>query len=472
MHDRMVQGEESFAGIPAWVMSEYRGDLGDARLNARLLAIAGRLSDLPGGTPSEVFQVPAEKKAFYRFVENDRVDPERILAGHTEATLSRLRDARVVLAIQDTTSLNFTRRKSTEGLGLIGDGVGQGLLVHTCLAVGSDGVPLGLLSQDVFWRSTKRQLSEKERYRLPFEEKESVRWRDTLSRVANLDTGSTLVVSVMDREGDIYDVFRASQELESPVLIRSCYSRRLAGDSVQYLWDEEERALLAGALAVKLQRRPDREERVAQLEVRFAHVSVKPPEHRRKEATYSATIVFARERQPPEGEEPVHWRLVTTVPVASLDDAREVIRWYALRWQIERFHFTLKSGCGIERLQLEHADNIRRTLSILSIQAQRLLYLVHESRAQPNAPASLLFSPKEILALRAARVLKLPERIPLTARAALRAVAQLGGFNGRKGDGDPGVKTVWRGLRILEARVLGLEDALEMMMREGRSGQW
>ncbi|WP_044170140.1 IS4 family transposase, partial [Kamptonema formosum] len=177
---------------------------------------------------------------------------------------------------------------------------------------------------------------------------------------------------------------------------------------------------------------------------------IQPPRHhlnRRKLNPVRLTVVRAVEENPPQGETPVSWLLLTTVPVSSFDDAVRCLRWYSYRWLIERYHYTLKSGCGLEKLQLETARRLEMALATYSIVAWRLLWLTYEARKNPDTPCDTVLSAHEWQSLYATiHRTPNPPSTPPSLREAVRMIAQLGGFLGRKGDGEPGVKTIWRGL--------------------------
>lgn len=161
-------------------------------------------------------------------------------------------------------------------------------------------------------------------------------------------------------------------------------------------------------------------------------------------------MVWAQEEQPPDGEKAIGWLLLTTLTVRDFEQASRCLRWYSHRWLIERYHYTLKSGCRLEQLQLETADRLERALACYAIVAWRLLWLTYEARSHPTLSVEGLLETSEWQALycHVHQTIALPEVAP-TLRDCVRWIARLGGFLGRKSDGDPGVKTLWLGLQRL-----------------------
>ncbi len=278
----------------------------------------------------------------------------------------------------------------------------------------------------------------------------------------------TRLLHVMDREGDIYDLVREARSLHAEVLIRSCYDRRLQGGGPPKLWDLEAATPPAGVLEITVPRGDERPSRRALLEVRYARTVVRAPSDRpQAKLPFEVTVVFVREAAPPPGREPVRWRLVTTRPVGSLEEAVQIVGWYALRWRVERFHYTLKSGCKIENLQLETVERLTRALAILIVVALILLFILYAARENPQAPATTAFTPIEEEVLRQSIPPRRRPNAPLTLAEAVLATADLGGYVGRGRNAKPGIQVLWRGLRALQDRVAG---ALAVIHHRDRSG--
>ncbi|HEX8904910.1 MAG TPA: IS4 family transposase [Longimicrobiaceae bacterium] len=244
------------------------------------------------------------------------------------------------------------------------------------------------------------------------------------------------------------------------MLVRAAQNRLIRSGEHGYLREAAEAAPVWGRMEVKLARTPERPPRTARLEVRVTRVEIEPPLHikrRKRWRPVQMSVIWVRETGIlPAGEEPVDWLLLCTEEVTSWEQAAGLVRAYTHRWKVERYHYTLKSGCRVEELQLERADRIERALALFSVVAWRLLWMTYQARVQPQAPCTVALDQVEwkgllILTYRRA---DLPEEPP-TLEEAVRMIALLGGFTGRKRDGDPGVKSLWRGMRQLLAFVVG-----------------
>jgi hypothetical protein len=436
-----------------WAEEEFgEADLGDLRRNARLVQLASVLGAQPSASLPDATDDPATLKAAYRFFDNHYVRAEAMLKSHVQSTKRRLQAVPVVLAVQDTTYLDWTEHPHTSGLGPLAAPSHQGLLAHTTLALTPERVPLGLLQQQVWVRDgdVRRQQDHKQR---PIADKESQKWLTSLDAViaAHSECPDTQFVSIGDREADVYDLFLLERPVGVDLLIRAAQDRKVDQEE-KYLWAAVASAPLAASVTVHIGARAGQEARNARVQVRWRQLTLQPPKHRASEHLAPITVwaLWASEREPPAGVEAVEWLLLTTLPITSTDDALERLAWYACRWGIEVWHKVLKSGCRIEARQLETAERLKRCLTLYSVIAWRILYATMLARALPDAPCSVLLSEDEWQGLycRIQRVALPPEKPP-TLRQVVRWLAQLGGFLGRKGDGEPGVSVLWKGFQHL-----------------------
>ncbi len=395
----------------------------------------------------------AATKAAYRFWDNPRVDPEAIGAAHRAATGDRLPADGPILAIQDTTSLDFTAHPATTGLGYLAHPKHNGLWLHSTLAVSPAGVPLGLIDQRTWTRDPATVGKRAQRRSKATAEKESQRWLDALAATEAALAAETTVLTVADREADFYDLLAAPRRRGSHLLIRAKPRRRVR--HVERLLGRAVRATPAsGTLTVDLPRGDGRPARRATLTIRFVALEIAPPSthpHRKSLPHLAITAILVEEEHPPAGQKPVRWWLVTTLPIATLADAAEAVRWYTWRWLIERYHYVLKSGCRIESLQLETAARLERALATYAIVAWRLLWLTYQARRHPEASCESVLPREQWQVWH--RVVHKTNTVPADPpglREAVRQIARLGGFLARKHDGEPGVKTIWRGLRRLD----------------------
>jgi hypothetical protein len=442
-----------------WSTLELRHvDLGDQRLNRRLVQLVDDLVDQPEASVPLASGDWAATKAAYRFWDNPRVEPDAIRAAHRDSTLDRLPADGPILAIQDATSLDFTAHPATTGLGYLAHPKHSGLWLHSTLAVSATGVPLGLIDQKTWTRDPATLGKRAQRNRKETAEKESQRWLDALAATEAALPPGRAVVTVADREADFYDLFAAPRRPGSHLLIRAKPRRRVR--HAERLLGRAVRATpAAGTIEVDLPRGDDRPARRATLTIRFAALEVAPPSThpRRKELPHLAvTAILVEEEGPPAGQEPVRWWLVTTLPIGTLADAERAVRWYTWRWLIERYHFVLKSGCRVEQLQLETAARLDRAVATYALVAWRLLWLTYQARRHPEESCEVVLPPEQWQVMH--RVLHKADPLPAgppSLREAVRQIARLGGFLARKGDGEPGVKTIWRGLRRLDDLVTG-----------------
>lgn len=441
-----------------WCLDEFaRVELQDARLNGRCGELAVQLAMQPNGPINQACEDWADTKAAYRFFDNDKVTPGRIRAPHHQRTVERMMQHKRVLAVQDTSFLNYTHHPKTKGLGAIGtkSQKQRGLGMHSTLAVTTEGMPLGLLTQAFFTRPEGEPSHRPQECRqLPIEEKESYRWLQAFEQTLALAPSGVEVITVCDREADIYEMFALAQEKEAPLLVRASSDRALLDDEVRKLWPKVEAQPITGYLAVGILGNDKRQARQATVSVRFTSVTLRPPwrPNGRKLPPVTLNAILVREENPPPDiDEPIEWLLLTNTPVASFDEAQQVIDWYCCRWQIEVFHKVLKSGCRVETCRLQTTDRLYNFIALMSIIAWRLHWMTYIHRCQPDLPCTAVLTTIEweALYMRIHKSTRLPDTVP-TVRQAVRWIAQLGGFLGRKSDGEPGVTTLWRGWQRLQ----------------------
>jgi len=440
-----------------WAEEEFgAARLGDERLRERLLILARDFYARPQANLPQACQTRARTKAAYYFFEHPDTGMDALLEPHYEATRQRVTAERLVFAVQDTTFLNYSAHAATDDLGPIGtDQSTVGLVLHSTLAFNAAGTPLGLLDVQCWARNPAQFGKRSRRKKLPIEEKESIKWLKSFRQVAEVQrrTPSTRLVSVGDREADIYELFElALAEENGPWLLVRAERDRLRKHGQEHLWPWMAQQALAGVQEVQVPRRGKQPARVARLEVRFAQVSLRPPHGKEELGELTLGAVLAQEVGAPQGiKEPLRWMLLTTCRVDSFETACEKVVWYTLRWGIEVYHRTLKSGCRIEQRQLGKAERIEACLAIDLVVAWRIFHLAKLGREVPDVPCSVYFEEAEWKAL-VAYVTKnpVPPVQPPSLREAMRMVATLGGFLGRKSDGEPGTQTLWLGLQYLE----------------------
>ncbi|EOD5598481.1 IS4 family transposase [Cupriavidus gilardii] len=456
-----------------WINDELAGcEFKDARLGNRLRGLMQRLSRSVGGTIPLACQDWANTKAAYRFFSNDRVDEQAILAGHFRSTRERVdTSAGPMLILQDTTEFSYKRDKP-ELIGFTGETISRkdpagrwkkhtvcGILMHSSLAVTSDGLPLGLCAIK-FWSRKKfkgtNALKKKiNPTRVPIEEKESFRWLQNLRQSTALLEQPERCVHVGDRESDIYELFCTAHELGTNFLVRTCVDR-LAGDGGHTIADEMAEVRVQGLHRVEFRdKRGARCEAV--LEIKYRRIRVLPPIGKQKSyPELELTVLHAQERDAPEDRPPLDWKLITNLPVRSRNEAIEKLDWYAMRWKIETFHKILKSGCKAEDSRLRTAERLVNLISIYCIVSWRIFWMTMINRACSEASPALALTEVEIDTLDRLIVdADIAEPSRKTLHPYLNKIARLGGYLARKGDPPPGNMVMWRGLTRLADIVLG-----------------
>lgn len=431
----------------SWATEEFKGvELGDERLNERAVLLAERLGSQPTESIPNACHGWAETQAAYRFLRNPKADWRALLAAHWAATVERMRAHAVVLNIQDTTELDFNGRQ-TRGLGPLSYESQRGMYLHPTYAVSPAREPLGVVDAWMWAREPKG--ADGTRAGL----KESRRWIEGYERVAEraLELPQTRQVYVADREADILALLQRAQELDhaADYLIRCQHNRALPGGDK--LWARLDKAAELGQVRFDLVGGRGRKARQVTQRLRVERVALDDG----RKGRLAVTCLVAEEVAPPKGVKPVIWRLLTNRPVATLAQAVELIDWYRARWEIELFFLILKEGCRVEALQLADKERTETALALYLVVAWRINRLMRLGRALPQLPASLLLETDE---WQAAYWLhrKKPPAHPPPLGDVIRLIAMLGGFLGRKGDGDPGAKTLWLGLRNVAVFVSGM----------------
>ena len=442
----------------SWAEEELKDtDLGDRRRNQRLIKIVEDLIAQPNVSVPQASRDNAAMQGIYEMWANRRIEPLSILSGHTARTVERCLEHPTVLLIQDTTDFDFSAHPGARGLGPISNPEAMGLKAHITLCSSDEGVPLGVLHETVWAREKTRRGRGYQERKAAIETKESYRWLEHQEASQKLIPETVEVITITDREGDIYELFAQPRRPKSELLIRAAQNRNTKieayGEEVIPLFEAIRQQPCQGHRTLALQRTPKRAPRLATLSVRYATLWLQPPQGHPQSANLGAIavqVVLAEEEHPPEGEKAVSWLLLTTLPVNSFDDACRCLERYSKRWLIERYNHVLKSGCRLEELQLETADRLERALATYSIVAWRLLWLTYEARVEPDESVETVLEEHEWQALYCTihKTTELPPEPPSIGQC-VRWIAKLGGFLGRKGDGDPGVKTLWRGLQRL-----------------------
>ena len=434
-----------------WAEQEL-GDasLGDARLSRRLVKLATRLAESPSASIPQACRGWAEMRAAYRFLAQDKLDWQDMLQPHWDASAQRMREHPVVLCLQDTTELDF-EGKATRGLGPLSYEAQRGLYLHPTYAVTPGRVPLGVIDAWMWAREFKDQ--DGNRGGLC----ESVRWIEGYERVAEQakQMPGTRLVYVADREGDIVELMRRARDLGHPAdwLIRSKHDRSL-GKGAGKLSAALQDAPVLGVIEFDMAARQGVQARRVRQQLRVLRTELPDDQS----GTVLASVVLASEVDAPAGVKPVQWRLLTNRLVQTPEQAVELIDWYRARWEIELFFLVLKEGCRVERLQLGDSKRLQTALALYMVIAWRINRLMRLGRALGDLQADLVFETDEWKAAFILNKKPVPQKVP-ELNTVIRLIAQRGGFLARKGDGEPGAKSIWLGLQDVAVFVEGIRYA-------------
>jgi hypothetical protein len=450
-----------------WVDQELEGAyFQDVRLGKRLRTLLGLMSNGIGQSIPLACQDWANTKAAYRFFSNDRITEEEILSGHFSSTEHRARAIEeTLLVLHDTTEFSYyTDNPNLDRL----TGVPfpardphrfRGFLMHSSLALTTDGLPLGLTAIKFWTRKSFKGTNALKRKinptRIPIQEKESFRWLENLRQSTALLNKPSACVHIGDRESDIYELFAVAHGLGTNFLVRTCVDR-LAGDG-----EKTVAALMAGARVEGVHqievRRPDGTSEKVKLTIKYEQMLVRPPEGKKDSyPPLDLTIIHAVETSKPKGRKPIIWKLITNLPVDSLSEALEKIEWYALRWKIEVFHKILKSGCRAEDSKLRSTERLTRLVAVFCILSWRVFWMTMIQRVSPAESAEVVFTPLEIELLEKVTGQRGSKSAAETNLGeCLAKVARLGGYLARASDPPPGNMIMWRGLSRLTDIHLG-----------------
>jgi hypothetical protein len=462
--------------LAPWVIEETKDvDLHDKRLNERLAVLLGQLGGKPSASIPAACGGYAEMMAAYRFFNNEKVEFENVLQPHIESTAKRMAEHAVVIMAQDTTELDWTRpEQQVNGAGPLDGDKRRGALLHPLIGFTPDGTPLGTVYAEAWTREdespTPKSERESERKHTPIEEKESVRWLDTYRQARGQaeQIPETQFVCVADSESDIYELLQDAQEETDNLswIVRACQNRALQKDAED---DENtakhlrERLLAADVLfrqeisvrgrKAKIScetrgRRQPQESRKTEVEVRAARVTLRAPwRHDRKLCDISVNVVLVTEVDPPADDTPVEWILLTSLPIDDVEQVRTVIQYYCVRWLIEVFFRTLKSGCRVEERRFEHIDRMLPCLAVYLIVTWRTLFVCRLGREFPDISCEAVFEPAEWKSVYYVVRKTPPPSAPPTLQEMVRMVAQLGGYINRSRTDEPGPQTTWLGLQ-------------------------
>ena len=435
----------------SWATEEFSDiDLGDKRLDKRLHKLAETLARQPSASIPSACKGWDEIQSAYRFFAKDRISWEDILKPHWSSSVARMAQHPVALCIQDTTELNFNGQE-IRGLGRLCYEAQRGMYLHPTLAITPDREPLGVVDAYMWARAEKGQP----------DIVESTRLIEGYERVAKMaeQLPNTRLVYMADREADILELMQKAAKLNHPAdwLIRAKHNRALPPEPGQSKGKKLWASIIAdeplGEIEFVQAARRGQKRRTVRQRVWAKRMTL--------DKGVQATCVIAQEIAAPAGVTSLTWRLLTNREAVSVEDVRELIDWYRARWEIELFFHVIKNGCRIEALQLGTIKRLERAIALYLVVSWRIARLMRLGRTCPDLPADMYFEPDEWKSAYILRDKPVPKRTPKL-NEVIRTIASLGGFIGRKGDGEPGVKALWLGMQRVFGMAKGMRHIREI----------
>ena len=447
-------------------------ELNDVRLNKRCLNLLNKLEKCPEQSIPSACQVHSEVKAAYRFFKNPKVEDYKILNPHINSTIARCKNQSIVLFLEDTTEIDYTRNSSIGKLGRLDITQRRGIYNHVSLAVTKEGVPLGIISNEFFSRKAESFSKDRNYRKTPLNQKESYRWVKGIRKASNLSSKlpNSQVIYIADRESDTFHcLFEATRdETKCDIIIRACKDRntstKIVGERKKFkkLFSTLEELPIQGEVVFNTQSGYGKKSRKVKQSIQFDRVEVKPAIL--KENGYSPVSINAirlSEIEPPLGEKPLVWVLLTTLELTNIEDVKVVIDAYRKRWAIEVYFKLLKNYCKIEDLRLFEENRLRSCISLYMIISWRLFLMKKISSICPDEKCTIIFSDIEwkVLCLNYLKKRKKsPSKIPITPptiKEVIMMLATLGGYLNRKSDGEPGPKALCIGYMKMQSLIDG-----------------
>lgn len=449
--------------------------LGDKRRTDRLVQVAADIADSPSASFPDQMEAWSDLKAAYRLMDSEAVTFQAITQPHRE--LSKQRTAGRYLIIGDTTELDFGIRRAVSGLGPTGNGGGRGFLLHNGLMVDAGNKEvIGLAGQAIHYRPLKKNKPKKKETSAAKlkRQRESDVWGIVIDQIGP-PPPQVEWIHVLDRGGDNFEVYCHMLQQRSGWVVRAGKLTRCVFAGPQQvnmrLSDYLPQMSVCGTYELNLRARPQQAARTAKLEVRVGSILMPIPRHKSPWVKQFVTepipmnVVYVVEVDPPKGADPICWILLTSLSANCFEQAWTVIEYYETRWVVEEYHKALKTGCRVEDRQLKTAGRLEAMVGLMSVAAVRLLQLKSLARSAPTTPAHRVVPNIWLQMLKAAR--KGLQRVhDLTVAQFYREVAKLGGFLGRKHDGEPGWITIWKGWEKLNAYVHGATLASKLQLGE------
>lgn len=435
-----------------WASAEFEGAcFGDKRLEKRVIDLAADLADIPGAPIPQASEDYAAMKAAYRFFDNPKVSPDKILSPHVNRTWQRCRQESTLLVVHDTSFLNFSNL-SIPGLATLGHKKTVGLGLHSGMALTLEGLPLGVAYQNCYGSEGGGKVgyeSEKE-----FESKSSYRWLDGVNACRKAGFCGK-IIHIADREADIFELLTTFQDNEDYFVIRSHYDRYIDDDDHKRVGSLLESAAALGTIITNSKSLNEELE----LTCKVVKCSIKVPNNlkSRYKACFDCMVVEFKETSVPENRDPIQWRILTNIKTESLEDAKVILDYYKLRWRIEEYHKVLKSSCKLEELMLQTPERLKNAIALYSVVGWRIFWMNHMARVNPKADATEILTGIEISALRSLKRFSKQLKGKITVKKAVICLGKLGGFIPTRAYPMPGNITFWRGF----VKFIGMTEMYE-----------
>lgn len=423
-------------------------DFGDVRRNERFVTILNNVSAQPGSSIPKQNKRWYDTKATYEFFKNEEVSVEELKKTMMLYGAKKVTEEMSVLIVHDISNISYNDLHA-KGLGYLDNKEGQGILCYSSIGCTTEGLPLSLLYQHTWVRQPEDLGKSHKRKALPFEQKESYRWFEAMSEVNALLDKSVHKIHIADRGADIYELFFHAYQSNTDLLIRARHNRSLATGS--YLWDSVAGLPVMATVNLDIPDKTGKKKMQVAADVRYQEVEIlRPQTNKHSYESVILTAIDIRQKNDADADELIHWRLLTTLEIKSIEDVLRCVRWYTYRWLIERFHYVLKSGTRVEELQLKDAQSLQKAIAVYSMAAFRVMQLVYESRHHPHVNCEVILTKAQwqTLYILIHNNNQIPKQPP-SLQQAVMWIGKLGGHLGRKSDGPPGLKTMWLGYHQL-----------------------
>jgi len=432
-------------------------ELGDKRLNNRAILIGKDFLENPFVSPPKMMKTFKATKAFYRFMDSDKVSHEKLISAHVNKSKETISEHKIILSIQDSTTVSLNRNYEIDGLYDVGgsNNKAEGIIVHNTISVipyENYGIINGLLHQIIHKRKQREERNK--------DNNDTILWTKSIEAVG-IPPENTTIIDVMDCGADIITVMDSSLKQGHEFIIRAKHNRYLDENRGDRLFDFTKRLQISGHIFLDIQANKGRKKRTAKLNISFSKITLPPTKIKQDELPINCSIVHVFETDCPDNQEPLEWFILTSIEIKKFKDALKITKYYSYRWIIEEYHKCMKTGFRLEQTQLKKLQRIENLLGFIAVSAIKLLQIRDIVRTNPNVDAKKYVEKEDINIIRAYYKI---EKTEMTIDKFLRYIAQMGGFLNRKSDGNPGWQSIWEGwkyfLRLKEGVKLQKEGLI------------